>query len=467
MLSYEKPFAEAKGTKYSAESPISKKLIIFVRKHADSMDRRDFIKTAAAAGAAYAFASCGPLFAAGEKDPAAGKTLAPWKKGQFQVHFIYTGAAESLVLIFPDGTSMLLDCGEQDTVALGERAVPRLPDHSRLAGEWIARYVSRVNPHGTDVDYMMLSHYHCDHAGCETVYSYDASAESLPYALSGFGEAAQTLRFGKAFDRCWPDYTEPIPLLDDQKRVMSQMRKFYAWQQEHRGLAVERFLVGAVDQVRMLHRPSAYPAFHIRNLCGNGWIAAPDGALIDLYAGEKEGKERINENAFSLGMVFSYGPFRFYSAGDFSHRWNKADGTPVDIEKELAKVVESCQVAKINHHGHHSMPTELVAALRSRVWICSTWNQRHCTDDTLEHLEDRGAYPGERLVCPCLMPFERRVTMDVNGDTGLLDDVAKDSFEAGHVVLTVEKGGRDYSVTYVKAADESMRVRSVMRFKSV
>ena len=430
------------------------------------MDRRDFLRIAAAAGAACAFDSCRPLFELGEKDPGAGQALPAWKAGQFQVHFIYTGAAESLFLIFPDGTSMLLDCGELDTLALGERAVPRLPDHSRLAGEWIARYVERVNPRGRQVDYMMLSHYHSDHAGSETVYSFDPAGEALPYALSGFGEAAQTLRFGKAFDRCWPDYTEPIPLLDDKQRVMSQMRKFYTYQSEHNGLVVERFRVGALDQVKMLRKPSAYGSFHIRNICGNGYIAAPDGSVIDLFAGEKEGKDRINENALSLGMIFSYGPFRFYSAGDFSHSWTRKDGTPVDIETELAKVVEPCQVAKINHHGHRSTSRELAAALRPRVWINSTWNIRHCTDDTLERITDRNAYPGERLVCPAFMPLVRRTALDVNGQASLLDDVNPAAFEPGHVVLTVERGGRRYSVSYVTAADESMLVRSVMRFKA-
>ena len=406
------------------------------------------------------------LFAQGTGDATVGKALPSWRRGQFQVHFIYTGAAESLFLIFPDGTSMLLDCGEINSGALGERAVPRMPDHSRLAGEWIARYVIRVNPRGRDVDYMMLSHYHCDHAGSEIVYSYEPSAEGLPYALSGFGEAAQTLRFGKAFDRCWPDYKDPVPLLDDKRRVMSQMRHFYTYQSERRGMAIERFQVGATDQVRMLHRPGAYPGFSVRNICGNGVIAAPDGTLTDLYEGEKEGKERISENGLSLGMIFRYGPFRFFSAGDFSHRWNKADGTPVDNEKELARVVEPCQVAKINHHGHVSMPAELVAALQSRVWISSTWNQRHCTDDTLERLSDRSTYPGDRVICPCLMPPQRRAKMDVDGKKALLDDVAPASFEPGHVVLTVEKGGRRYSISYLTAADESMTVRSVLRFKA-
>ena len=246
---------------------------------------------------------------------------------------------------------------------------------------------------------------------------------------------------------------------------MSLMRKFYTYQSEHNGLVIERFRVGALDQVRMLHKPSAYASFHIRNICGNGYIASPDGSLIDLYAGEKEGKERINENALSLGMIFSYGPFRFFSAGDFSHSWKRKDGTPVDIETELAKVVEPCQVAKINHHGHHSTPRELAAALRPRVWINSTWNHRHCTDDTLERITDRNTYPGDRLVCPAFMPLARRTTLDVNGQAALLDDVNPASFEPGHVVLTVERGGRRYSVSYVTAEDESMRVRSVMRFK--
>ncbi len=428
------------------------------------MNRRQFISAATAAGLTAALGDWEKLFAMGRNDPAVGKVLSAWKRGQFQVHFIYTGAAESMFLIFPDGTSMLLDCGEQDVDSLGVRRVLCLPDRSRLAGEWIARYVERVNPRGRDVDYMMLSHYHCDHAGCETVYSYESDA--VPYHLSGFGEAARYLRFGKAFDRCWPDYTDPVPLEDDKKRVMSQMRKFYAYQTEHNGLTVERFQVGATDQIRLLHHPSAFPGFHIRNLCGNGRIAAQDGSVTDLYADDKRNGSRIPENALSLGMIISYGPFRYYTAGDFSARRKRADGSVVEIESELAPFVEPCQVAKLNHHGHKSMPAELVAALRSRVWINSTWNQNHCTDDTLQRLTDRGTYPGERVVCPGMMPPERRAVLTANGNTSLLDDVAPESFEGGHVVLTVERGGKEYSISYVTAADESMTVRSVLRFKA-
>ena len=103
----------------------------------------------------------------GSSHPLAGKALPPWRPGEFQVHFIYTGVAESMFWIMPDGTTMLLDCGDHAAYVRGKKALWLLPSGSRHAGEWIARYVVRVNPSKTDVDYMMVSHHHADHAGRE------------------------------------------------------------------------------------------------------------------------------------------------------------------------------------------------------------------------------------------------------------------------------------------------------------
>ena len=80
------------------------------------MNRRNFIKTAALAplfGAVGASASTPTAASSGQawsdkNHPLAGKKLPPWKPGEFQVHFIYTGVAESLFWILPDGTTMLL-----------------------------------------------------------------------------------------------------------------------------------------------------------------------------------------------------------------------------------------------------------------------------------------------------------------------------------------------------------------------
>ena len=75
------------------------------------MDRRDFLKSSALATAALML-DWERAFASGASAPEAGKIWKGWKEGHFQAHFIYTGVGESIFMIFPDGTSMLLDCGD-------------------------------------------------------------------------------------------------------------------------------------------------------------------------------------------------------------------------------------------------------------------------------------------------------------------------------------------------------------------
>ena len=169
------------------------------------MDRRDFFRYSLAGGAALLLSDWEKAFALGRKHIDVGKPWRGWKEGEFQIHFIYTGVAESIFLIFPDGTSMLLDCGDFDALARGPKAVPLLPSNERHAGEWIARYVTRVNPAVTDVDYMMLSHYHNDHAGSDLFHAGKVVRDGKEYALSGFAQAAEILNFRKAIDRCYPD----------------------------------------------------------------------------------------------------------------------------------------------------------------------------------------------------------------------------------------------------------------------
>ena len=427
------------------------------------MDRRDFIKSSALATAALMF-DWEQAFAAGMEAPQAGKKWKGWKKGHFQVHFIYTGVAESMFFIFPDGTSMLLDCGDHNAIGRGKLAVPVLPSPDRHSGEWIARYVQRVNPNRNKVDYMMLSHYHQDHGGSTGFNAGVVERDGEPYPLSGFSQAAEWLDFGKAFDRCWPDYDDPIPLIEKSADNLAQMKMFYGYMSRNRGLEIEKFQVGATDQVRMLHNPGRYPGFSIRNISGNGRLAAPDGRIIDLYAERKKDNPLyFNENGMSLGMIVSYGPFRFYTAGDFSDSWKLPDGTTFQTEEAIADVCGKVDVAKINHHGHYSMPARLLQALQARVYVSCVWDQLHNVAPVMERIADRSLYPGERIVCPGIFPKERR---EEDAGKPWLDVIDKDSFDGGHVVLDVPKGGKEYSISYLTAADESMKVLSVMNFQT-
>lgn len=432
-------------------------------KFLQDMDRRDFLKTSALAGM-VCLVDFRRAFAAGAQDIEVGKPWKGWRRGQFQIHCIYTGVAESMFLIFPDGTTMLLDCGDFDALARGDLAVPVLPSPEKHSAEWIARYVQRVNPHKSDVDYMMVSHYHSDHAGIDTFYTKKELRFGKEYCLSGFSLAAEYLNFGKAFDRCWPENNDPLPLKWDTVESFDHLNTFYNYMTEHRNMKVEKFKVGAVDQVALLRRPSSYPEFTVRNICGNGRIAGKDGVIKDLYSErKKENPDRFNENGMSLGMIFTYGKFKFYTAGDFSDGWTLPDGSRFEIEDALADVVEPVSVAKINHHGYYSMPARLVSALRPRVFVNNVWDQLHSVPEVMQRLSDHSIYPGERIICPTIFPAERRAK---DAGSPWLDTLHPSSYDAGHIVINVEEGGEDYSLTYLTAKDESMRVESVMRFKA-
>ncbi len=431
------------------------------------MDRRDFMKSAAATAGLLWLNDWEKVFAAGENDAAVGKPWKGWKKGQFQIHFIYTGVAESMFMIFPDGTTMLLDCGDHDAAGRGKKAVPILPNKEKHAGEWIARYVSRVNPQGKDVDYMMLSHYHSDHGGCTGFYSSKEMRDGKEYFLSGFAEAGETLRFHKAIDRSWPTFDTPLPMKDDFcDGTIALIKGFYEYQQKHHGLQIERFELGREDQIALLRKPSSYPDFKVRNICANGKICYADGHIRDLYGEriQKDNLSNVNENGMSMGMVFSYGDFRFFTAGDFSDKWKLDDGSYHEIEDDLAEVCSHVNVAKINHHGHYSMTTDLIKALSAQAYVSCVWDQAHNVDPVMERLSDRTIYPGDRVVCPGIMPCERRA---VHGGKEWMKDVPEASYEGGHIVLNVEKGGKRFSLSYLTVADESMKVRSVLKFRSI
>lgn len=426
------------------------------------MDRRFFLKTSVIGGSALLLSDWERAFAMGRKHTDAGKPWRGWKKGEFQIHFIYTGVAESMFLIFPDGTTMLLDCGDFDAAARGEKSVPILPSADRHAGEWIARYVTRVNPSVTDVDYMLLSHYHNDHAGSDRFYAEKIIRDGKEYPLSGFSQAAQILNFHKAIDRCYPD-DDPSLKWADQDTV-GLMQDFYAYMQKHKGLQIEKFRLGATDQIVQLHNPLRYPTFQVRNICGNGCIAYPDGRIKDLFEARKvAGKENKNENAMSLGMVFSYGPFRFYTAGDFSAKFKDPDGTPRFIEDDIADVCGRVNVAKVNHHGHNSMSRKLVSALSPQVWVSCVWDQLHNLPPCLQLLSDRSIYPGDRVICPTIMPAARR---EKDMDAAWMKDIAPETFEGCHIVVNVDRGGKSYSVSFIPARDESMTVCGIMHFNS-
>ena len=419
-----------------------------------NVSRRQFIGTSSA----FAFGGCLGLSADDAEQ-------VRWRPGHYQVHYIFTGRGESMLHVFPDGTSMLLDVGDSMRFYGTPKETPHLPDLSRRAGEWVARYVTRMNPKGKKVDYFHLSHYHEDHGGGERWHGERIHAPTGDYWLCGLGDAARFLDFGHVIDRAWPGFDDPVDAnAMSRDGTPRNIRAVYAALQA-KGTEVERFRLGARDQIRQLDAAKARPGFEVFNLCANGRFVRRDGTVCDLYRNRvAKGAKQFNENGMSCGMVVTYGKFRYYTSGDFSDGTRGEGLAWAQSEDAIAEAVGPVDVAKLNHHGHHSMYPELVKALQARVWTACVLDQAHCTDDTMNRLADRSLYAGKRTYIPTFMPLRGRDPAD---SLAYLPDVAAAVVkEPCHVILDVPEGGETYTVSCVSAATETPRLKAQYGFFS-
>ena len=388
------------------------------------------------------------------RHPLAGTTLPKWEKGHFRISMLFNGRGESAFLVMPDGTSLMVDCG--DYVFRGRDVVKHLPDDSCRAGEWISRYVLRENPNGRKVDYFLLSHYHSDHAGSGK-FSAGRGANGT-YDLSGIGQAMDMLDFTTFIDRSWPDVNDPAPRNDNfDDWTVKHVKEVYA-EAERRGIKVERFrLEKDSDQIRQRHGGGG--KFSFTPLCARGEILRRDGTVLDLGKYGRP-RSRFGENELSIGFVLSLGDFRYFTAGDFQGGVKGADGKRVEIEDILAEECPQVDVVKANHHGHHSMPDKLVNALRARVVLTGVWHQAHMTRDTMRRLA-KGGWPC--LYAPGLLPGKRR---KADAAEAWMKDVAPESFVGAHAVVDVAPDGKSYRLMMVTAADESFRILGAYDFKT-
>ena len=203
--------------------------------------------------------------------------------------------------------------------------------------------------------------------------------------------------------------------------------------------------------------------FSVFNLCANGKVMMPDGSVSNVYGDLFENGKKpshLNENGMSIGHVIRYGKFSYYTAGDFSDHRKKGDGSTWMIEETMAKAVGHVNVAKMNHHGHHSMPNALVKALCPQVWTACVWDQLHTVPETLVRVCDPENYPNGRLptVIPGVFP-DQRAEHEVTAPYFACLEPA--CLKTGcHVVITVPPSATSFRVDCVRAKDESMSVVS-------
>jgi hypothetical protein len=380
-----------------------------------------------------------------------GEVLPGWTPGTLEIHQISTGRGNSALFIFPDGTTMLVDAGALATRT--QRHVAPRPDESRTPGEWIARYIRQMLRHDAapELNYVMLTHFHGDHMG--QIVESTPSAPSGNYKLAGVTEVAERIPVRKLLDRGWPGYDFPAPLKD---ATVANYRSFLAWQQQNKGLEIERFQPGRNDQIVPVRAPRQYGNFEVRNIMANGavWTGVGNNTrqhfpvLKDVPA-----EDQPTENMCSAGFRLSYGRFDYYSGGDIPGI--PFEGYPLwhDVETPVAQAVGPVEAAILNHHGYiDSQNAFFVATLRPRVWILNVWESAHPTARVYSRLQSTRLYPGPRdIFATAMHDANRQVVVG-------LDKLASDR---GHIVIRVAPGGESFKVVILDDSAETYKVKSV------
>lgn len=387
------------------------------------------------------------------EDATVGAPLPLWSEGGLDIHHINTGRGETAFLILPDGTTLLVDAGAAPPKA--GWSTPPKPDGSRGAGEWIARYVAHMLQRFSEkqIDQAVISHFHGDHMG--SISATSPVSSSGAFQLGGLTEVAEHIPIRRLFDRNWPDYNWPLPLVDLN---MQNYRKFIAWESSHRGLRVERVEAGRNDQIGLLHNRSHYPEFEIRNIAVNGHVWTGVGSVTRNHFPELSALPKTNypaENKCSIALRISYGKFDYFTGGDLDVR-DVEIASPSDqwknIERPVALAAGPVEVYKVNHHANYDATSPfLLSILRPQVSIASTWGASQPAMSVHRRLHSTATYPGHRDVFYTNMMEATLAALHVD----------RIKTPTGHIVVRVKPGGGEFFVYVLEDTDETYRIKAV------
>jgi LmbE family N-acetylglucosaminyl deacetylase len=335
-------------------------------------------------------------------------TISPWSPGILDIHQIQTGRGNAAFLIFPDGTTLLIDAGavpDRGGLELG----PARPNSSRPPGEWIAQYIRDFSPRTpATLDYVLVTHYHDDHLGAlETV--------------------ARLIPIRRLLDRGDTPAPPAGPLIDRYKEL-------------RRSLGADATIIrpGRADQIVA----RGFPTFEVRNVAANGVIWTGD-ATSSRLAFPRDWSNlpkdiQPSENSFSAALLIRYGAFRYFTGGDLPGV--PLDNLPAwhDLETPVARAIGAVDVLVLNHHGWLDTTNPFfLQTLRPRVVIIPAWHASHPDHGVLRRLLSPRIYPPADLFTTTFLDAPKAVM-----------SYLREPFNSaeGHILVRVEVGGAAYRV---------------------
>ena len=359
-------------------------------------------------------------------------TLPVWSEGYFDIHHISTGKGESQFLIFPDGTTMLIDCGDMTGYGNGWAHSNPLPDASRTPAQWVARYVDTFSPTPGRIDYFLLSHFHADHMGGVPA----AREGAYGYRLCGITELGEYEQIGTFVDRGYPSYDFPSAAhVERQCGMVPDYRKFIARQVEVCGAKAERFATGSRKQFRPR---SGKWDFQVWNVASALMVSDGGKKLKPMYDPGQD-PEQFDENMFSCVVLFRYGDFKYYSGGDLPGNPN-SPGFSRDLESRIVDKVAPCQVMKADHHGHHDASNaHFLWKMAPEVIVVPAFELKHPSVDAVRRATDK------------LMPGRHDIYATSEVAREKLGEEWSKIKGVGHIVVRVYPGGGSWQVFVLDA----------------
>lgn len=263
-----------------------------------------------------------------KEDGGAPPTVLAPGDGELQVHFMDVGQGDSILILFPDGKDMLIDCGNKST---------------GYDFDVTADYLENYLPDGK-LDYLMLTHSDEDHVEymSDILELYEVSNIFMPDILaepSGTSAAAEELR-----DEIAALDPEKLAMFDDEDTITTQV---YA-----------RFFVAALSEPNCEIVLNVDPDEDTNSIVITDGTKLSDGTydgatyMLTFYCPTEEYyattdlSDAMDLNAVSPVGILEYNDVRIVLTGD-SNEINE----PI-VAKRLGNI--DCDVLKVAHHGSES-----------------------------------------------------------------------------------------------------------------
>ena len=359
--------------------------------------------------------------------------LPSWQEGYMDIHHIATGQGDCTFIIFPDGTTLLIDAGDVGFPNGTQSWYHIIPSNLKTPGEYICDYINYFKQNTRPLDYALLTHFHSDHIGSLKT----AEPGSNGYDVSGLLLVGDYIGIRTLVDRDYPDYN--FPSRDNIVRECDMIYNYFKFIDHHikNGMTVQKFDVGSRTQFELKYNPKAYRRiFEVRNLCANGLVwTGTKKTKTAMFSGDSL---LFDENLNSCGFVLKYGNFKYYNCGDlpggntFRYKCKERN-----FESFVADVCGKITVMKCDHHAApDGVNEELLYKSQPKDFVITACHKEHPYRTTMERLADKSLYPNNR---------DYYITSE-SSRTQLGEDLWSFFKPAGHVVVRVYPEGKSYQM---------------------